>query len=157
MSELYEVLLGPSFKGISSEKLNEDMSRDEEDVRQCVARGEIDQLRGAALYNRTWNVSDRYCNIGDGIDSLEKHIHSIWHSYYQLAQHTSHESTNHDRLVRVIEAHRARVPGRPESAAMVEAWTASSTGIADLTFGIHEYFLRCPQVERSARLRLLHL
>lgn len=99
MSELYEVLLGPTFKGISREKVNEDMSRDEEDVRQCIARGEIDQLRGAALYNRTWNVSDRYCNVGDGIDSLEGHIHSIWHSYYQLARYTSHESTNHDRLV----------------------------------------------------------
>ncbi|KAF9771033.1 hypothetical protein IL306_011345 [Fusarium sp. DS 682] len=99
MNNLREALLGPSPKGISEHTLLESMSRDEEDVRQCVARGEFEELRGMAFYNRTWNINNRYCNIGDGIDSLEGNLHSIWHIYYQLSRHTSHETSDHDRLV----------------------------------------------------------
>ncbi|KAL6912396.1 hypothetical protein ACHAPO_010332 [Fusarium lateritium] len=99
MDNLREVLLSHSPKGISEHTLLESMSRDEEDVRQSVARGEFEELRGMARYNRTWNMSNRYCNIGDGIDSLEGNLHSIWHVYYQLSRHASHEAAEHDRLV----------------------------------------------------------
>ncbi|KIL90097.1 hypothetical protein FAVG1_06835 [Fusarium avenaceum] len=98
MNDLREALLGPSPKGISEHTLLESMSHDEEDVRQAVARGELEELRGMARYNRTWIISNRYCNIGDGVDSLEGYIHSIWHSYYQLGRHTSFEKAEHDQL-----------------------------------------------------------
>jgi hypothetical protein len=99
MNDLREALLGPCPKGISEQSLMEYTSHDEEDVRQCVARGEWDSLRAGALTNRTWIISERFCNIGDGVDSLEGYLHSIWHTYYQLSRHTSHETPEHDRLV----------------------------------------------------------
>ncbi|KAG5659145.1 hypothetical protein KAF25_000347 [Fusarium avenaceum] len=99
MNDLREALLAPSPKGISEHTLLETMSHDEEDVRQAVARGEFDELRGMALYNRTGIITSRYCNIGDGVDSLEGYIHTIWHSYYQLSRHASSETPEHDRLV----------------------------------------------------------
>ncbi|RGP60306.1 hypothetical protein FLONG3_10914 [Fusarium longipes] len=99
MNDLREALLGPSPKGISEQALMESTSRDEEDVIQCVARGEFEEMRGAARHNRTWIISNRYCNIGDGVDALEPFLHSIWHTYYQLSRHTSHETSDHDRLV----------------------------------------------------------
>jgi hypothetical protein len=70
-----------------------------QDVRESIARGEFEELRGAAFHNRTWIISHRYCNIGDGIDSLEGYLHSLWHIYYQLGRHTAHETSDHDRLV----------------------------------------------------------
>lgn len=71
----------------------------EESVKEDIARGELKQLRGSAFYNRSWIVTTRYCDLGDGVDSLEKYIHSLWYIYYELARNTSHESTDHDRLV----------------------------------------------------------
>lgn len=44
-------------------------------------------------------MSDRYCNVGDGVNSLENYIHSLWHIYYQLSQHTSYETSNHESLI----------------------------------------------------------
>jgi hypothetical protein len=70
-----------------------------QDVRESIARGEFEELRGAAFRNRTWIISHRYCNVGDGVDSLEGYLHSLWHIYYQLGRHTAHETTDHDRLV----------------------------------------------------------
>lgn len=61
--------------------------------------GEIDEVRGAAFYNRTPIISNRYCSTGDSVDSLEGYLHSLWHMYYQLGRHTSHETTDQDRLV----------------------------------------------------------
>jgi hypothetical protein len=75
------------------------MAAELQDVRECIARLEFDEIRGAAFYNRTWIVSHRYCNVGDGVDSLEGYLHSLWHMYYQLARHAAHESTDQDRLV----------------------------------------------------------
>ncbi|KAK7914060.1 hypothetical protein PG985_011763 [Apiospora marii] len=71
---------------------------DRQDVRECVTRGEFEELRGAAFYNRTGIVTERYCS-GDGVDSLVGFLHSLWHMYYQLGRHTSHETAEHDRLV----------------------------------------------------------
>jgi hypothetical protein len=72
---------------------------DEADVREAAARGEFEELRGAAFISRTWIVSAPYCNIGDGVDSLEHHLHSMWHMYYQLGRYTSHDTADQDRLV----------------------------------------------------------
>lgn len=99
MDHLREALLSASPKGLPGYTSLDNVSRDEEDVRQCAARGELEELRGAARFNRKWNVSNRYCNIGDGVDSLEGHLHSMWHIYYQLSRNASHESPEHDRLV----------------------------------------------------------
>ncbi|KAH7562292.1 hypothetical protein BM1_01812 [Bipolaris maydis] len=38
-------------------------------------------------------------SLWDGVDSLEGYLHSPWHMYYQLGRHTSHETTDQDRLV----------------------------------------------------------
>ncbi|KAJ6198701.1 LOW QUALITY PROTEIN: hypothetical protein J3E72DRAFT_393565 [Bipolaris maydis] len=58
--------------------------------------GEVDEVRGAAFHNRTSIIDNRYW---DGVDSLEGYLHSPWHMYYQLGRHTSHETTDQDRLV----------------------------------------------------------
>lgn len=76
-----------------------DAARDQKDVLECIARGELDEVRGAAFFNRTSIITTRFCEIGDGVDSLEGYLHSLWHMYFRLSQHTSHETTGHDRLV----------------------------------------------------------
>ncbi|CDM32944.1 unnamed protein product [Penicillium roqueforti FM164] len=56
-------------------------------------------MRGTARFNRTWIVTSRYCQVGDGVDSLELYVRHIWYMYYQLGLYTSHETPEHDRLV----------------------------------------------------------
>jgi hypothetical protein len=99
MHHLRDALLSPSPEGSPEPNNLDKMAKDVLDIRESVARGEFDELRGAAFYNRTWVVSDRYCSLGDGIDSLVHHLHSIWHMYYHLGVHTAHDTFNHDRLV----------------------------------------------------------
>lgn len=99
MHHLRDALLSPSPKGPPELTMLDSAAMDQQDVRECVARGEFEELRGAAFYNRTWVVTSRYCDVGDGVDSLEGHLHSLWHIYYQLGRHTSHENSDHDRLV----------------------------------------------------------
>ncbi|KAF2126690.1 hypothetical protein P153DRAFT_321336 [Dothidotthia symphoricarpi CBS 119687] len=92
-------LLSTSPKGLTELPSSESATIDAQDVRECAARGEFEEMRGAAFYNRTWIVTERYSIVGDGVDSLEKHLHSLWHMYYQLGLHTSHESSAQDSLV----------------------------------------------------------
>ncbi|GLB09502.1 hypothetical protein AtubIFM57258_005424 [Aspergillus tubingensis] len=73
--------------------------RDQEDTRQAVARGDHQGVRDIAFSNRTWVVTSRYCDIGDGVDSLESHIHSLWYMYYELARSISSDSPEHEGLV----------------------------------------------------------
>ncbi|BCR94962.1 DUF3632 domain-containing protein [Aspergillus luchuensis] len=73
--------------------------RDQEDTRQAVARGEYQEVRDIAFSNRTWVVTSRYCDIGDGVDSLEGHIHSLWYMYYELGRTISSDSPEHEGLV----------------------------------------------------------
>jgi hypothetical protein len=68
-----------------------------QNVRDSIARGE--NLRDAAFNNRTGVVTDRYCAIGDGPDSLEYLVHQTWYIYYQLACHTPHSKPDQDTLV----------------------------------------------------------
>lgn len=95
MHHLRDSLLSPSPKDIPELTL----PNEEEDIKESIYRGELEELRGTAFHNRTWIVSDRYCTVGDGVDSLEPYLHSLWCIYYHLARNTSHESTSHDRLV----------------------------------------------------------
>jgi len=60
----------------------DDAAHDRQDVRECIAWGEIDEVRGAVFYNRTSIMSNRYYSIGDSVDSLEGYLHSLWHMYY---------------------------------------------------------------------------
>ncbi|KAK8122834.1 hypothetical protein PG984_011504 [Apiospora sp. TS-2023a] len=98
MHHLRDALLSPSPKGPPELTMLDSQALDRQDIRECAARGEFEEMRGAAFYNRTWIVTERYCN-GDGVDSLEGYVHSLWHMYYQLGRHTSHETRDHDRLV----------------------------------------------------------
>ncbi|KAL2060374.1 hypothetical protein VTL71DRAFT_9769 [Oculimacula yallundae] len=99
MHHLRDALLNPAPKGFQDVNMSASTAFDQQDVRECVARGEFDEVRGAAFYNRTWIVTNRYCVVGDAVDSLESHLHSLWHIYYQLGRHTSHEKPEQDRLV----------------------------------------------------------
>ncbi|KAK8851231.1 cytochrome P450 [Apiospora arundinis] len=99
MHHLRDALLSPSPKGPPELTRLDSTALDQQDVRECIARGEFEEVRGAALYNRTWIIAESYCASGDGVDSLEGYLHSLWHIYYQLARHISHETTEHDRLV----------------------------------------------------------
>lgn len=97
MHHLRDALLGPSPKGPPELTSLDDMAGELQDVRECTARLEFGEMRGAAFYNRTWIISHRYCNIGDGVDSLEGYLHSLWYMYYQLGRHTA--QADQDRLV----------------------------------------------------------
>jgi hypothetical protein len=99
MQHLRDDLLNPSPKGTAEITRLDSAALDQRDVQECAARGDFEELRGAAFYNRTSVVTARYCSIGDGVDSLEGYIHSLWHIYYQLSRHTSHETSDQDRLV----------------------------------------------------------
>jgi hypothetical protein len=59
---------------------------DQESTRQSVARGELKELRDVAFSNRTWVVTSRYCDIGDGVNSLESHMRSMWYMYTSSAE-----------------------------------------------------------------------
>jgi hypothetical protein len=52
-----------------------------------------------AFSNRNWVVTKRYCDIGDGVESLEAHIHSLWYMYYELGRNISSESPEHEGIV----------------------------------------------------------
>lgn len=72
---------------------------DQESTRQSVARGELKEVRDAAFSNRTWVVTSRYCDTGDGVDSLDVYIHSLWYMYYELGRNISADSPEHDGIV----------------------------------------------------------
>ncbi|KAK4869315.1 hypothetical protein LT330_006315 [Penicillium expansum] len=73
--------------------------RDQADTRQSIARGDFTEVREVAFSNRTWVVTSRYCDIGDGVDSLEGQIHSLWYMYYELGRNISSESPEHEGIV----------------------------------------------------------
>ncbi|CAG8309505.1 unnamed protein product [Penicillium nalgiovense] len=75
------------------------MLADQEGIRQSVAQGEFKDVRDMAFSNRTWVITSRYCDIGDGVDSLEDHIHSLWYMYYELGRGISSESPKHAGIV----------------------------------------------------------
>lgn len=82
---------------------------DRESVREAVKQGQFDDVRSAA-YNKTWIISERYCRIGDSVDSFEPILHNLWYIYYQGGRYISHESAEHDRLVLDILRTRGRGP-----------------------------------------------
>lgn len=116
MYRLRESLLSPVPKGILT-TLDEE-ARERQHVLEAVAREELEEIRGATFFNRTWIMAERYCNIGDGVDSLEGYLHSLWHMYYQLGRLTSHESSDHDRLVLDI----LRIQGKGPLTRPVSGW-----------------------------------
>ncbi|KAJ5466822.1 hypothetical protein N7475_004574 [Penicillium sp. IBT 31633x] len=73
--------------------------RDQESTRQSIARGEFKEVRDVAFGNRTWVITSRYCDIGDGVDTLEGYIHSLWYMYYELGRNISFESPEHEGIV----------------------------------------------------------
>lgn len=99
MDHLRESLISTSLSTLPELMSSDGATRDKEDVRAAAARGEFEELRGLAFNNRTSIISERYCTVGDGVDSLEGYLHSTWHIYYQLGRYTSHETPNHDSLV----------------------------------------------------------
>ncbi|KAF3387260.1 hypothetical protein F1880_000970 [Penicillium rolfsii] len=99
MDYLRDSLLSSLPRDIPSTGTIDHARRDQEDTRQSIARGDIKEVREIAFSNRTWVVTSRYCDIGDGVDSLERHIHSLWYMYYELGRNTSSESPEHDGIV----------------------------------------------------------
>jgi hypothetical protein len=98
MYSIRDALLSPMPKGASDLMKVDDAAHDQQQVRDCIARGEIEGLRLGAFSNRTRIIIDRYCG-GDGVDSLEGYIHSIWYSYYQLSRVVLRGTPEQDRLV----------------------------------------------------------
>ncbi|XRM38634.1 hypothetical protein ABZX51_002033 [Aspergillus tubingensis] len=99
MDHLRDSLLSSLPRDSPSTAAIDHARRDQEDTRQAVARGEYQEVRDIAFSNRTWVVTSRYCDIGDGVDSLEGHIHSLWYMYYELARSISSDSPEHEGLV----------------------------------------------------------
>ncbi|CAG8124060.1 unnamed protein product [Penicillium nalgiovense] len=81
MHRLRDSLLSPSPKGFPDIGELDSVSQSRQDTRQSLSRGEFNDVREAAFLNRTW-VTDRYCNVGDGVDSLECYLRDIWYMYY---------------------------------------------------------------------------
>ncbi|KAJ4338178.1 hypothetical protein N0V87_004155 [Didymella glomerata] len=99
MQNVRNALLDHVPKGIPQAFGSEALILDLQSTRDSIARGEFEGLRGTAFHNRNGVVTDRYCAIGDGVDSLERYVHSLWYIYYQLACHISHEKSDQDGLV----------------------------------------------------------
>lgn len=99
MHHLRDSLLSSLPRGTPSVITGDHARRDQESTRQSIARGEFKEVREVAFSNRTWVVTSRYCDIGDGADSLEGHIHSLWYMYYELGRNISSESPEHEGIV----------------------------------------------------------
>ncbi|KAH8688025.1 hypothetical protein GQ44DRAFT_720818 [Phaeosphaeriaceae sp. PMI808] len=91
MHHLCDALLGPLPKGPADLTKPDNAATDRQSVRDSIARG--------TFGNRTSIIIERYCSLGDGVDSLEDFLHSLWYMYYQLGRNTSHETRDHDRIV----------------------------------------------------------
>jgi hypothetical protein len=94
-----DALLGPVPKGPSDITKLDDAAHCQQNIRECIARGETEAVRIGTFTGRTWIISERYCALGDGVDSLEGYLHSISYAYYELARLAPHESAEQDRLV----------------------------------------------------------
>ncbi|KAJ5776561.1 uncharacterized protein N7511_001572 [Penicillium nucicola] len=99
MHHLRDSLLSSSPRGTPCLTTSQARRIDQEDTRQCIARGEFQEIRGAAFHNRTWITTSRYCEVGDGVDSLVEYIHSMWYTYYQLGRNISCETPDHEGLI----------------------------------------------------------
>ncbi|OJJ00345.1 hypothetical protein ASPVEDRAFT_39791 [Aspergillus versicolor CBS 583.65] len=99
MDHLRDSLLSALPRDTASTAAIDHARRDREGTRQAVARGEFKQVRDMAFSNRTWVVTSRYCDIGDGVDSLEGHIHSLWYMYCELGRSISSSSPEHEGIV----------------------------------------------------------
>ncbi|EAW12458.1 DUF3632 domain-containing protein [Aspergillus clavatus NRRL 1] len=99
MDHLRDSLLSSLPRDTPSTAMIDHARRDQEGTRQSVVRGEFKEVRDMAFSNRTWVVTSRYCDIGDGVDSLEGHIHSLWYMYYELGRNISSESPEHEGIV----------------------------------------------------------
>ncbi|KAJ5099004.1 hypothetical protein N7532_006005 [Penicillium argentinense] len=99
MHHLRDSLLSPAPKDAPELDTMDRAFKDRESVEEAAAQGDLDTLRDLALRNRVWIITDRYCSVGDGVDSLEEALHSLWHIFYQLGRYTAYESSEQDRLV----------------------------------------------------------
>ena len=99
MHELRDSLLGALPRGSPSVTTSDHGRRDRESTRQSIARGEFQDIRDTAFSNRTWFITSRYCDVGDGIDTLEGYIHCLWYMYYELGRNISSESPEHEGVV----------------------------------------------------------
>lgn len=92
-------LLSPQPRDTLSTATIDFARSDKESTRQAAARGEFNEIRDTGFHNRTWIITTRYCDIGDGVDSLESYIHSLWYIYYELGRGISSESPEHEGIV----------------------------------------------------------
>lgn len=98
MDQLRDAL--PSVQPSDNPTTTDEHTRtDQESTRQSIAREEFNLSRDVAFGNRTWVVTSRFCDVGDGVDSLENQIHSMWSIYYELGRITPSESPEHEGLI----------------------------------------------------------
>jgi hypothetical protein len=74
MHHLRDALLGPLSKGPDDLTGLDHAALDRQDAQECAARREFEEMRGAAFYNQTSILTERYCRMGDGVDSLEGYV-----------------------------------------------------------------------------------
>jgi hypothetical protein len=98
MHRYRDALLAPEPQGVPQASGSERSVIDQQDIVECIARGELEEVRTVAFRNRTWAVTNKYC-FGSGTDSLQGPICSIWHMYYQLSRHAPHDKPENDSLV----------------------------------------------------------
>lgn len=98
MHHLRDSLLSSSPKGTPDISNPDALASEQHGLREAATSEQYDELRSVAS-NRTWVITDRYCSVRDGVDSLVGYLHSLWHIYFQLARSTSHETADQDRLV----------------------------------------------------------
>lgn len=99
MDHLRDSLLSSLPRGTPYTPTGELARRDQQGTRESISREEFERVRDMAFCNRSWVVTSRYCHVGDGVDTLEVHIHSMWYMYYELARVTSCTSPEHEGLV----------------------------------------------------------
>ncbi|CAG7944043.1 unnamed protein product [Penicillium nalgiovense] len=99
MHDLRDSLINPSPRGTPHFTTSEACRVDQESTRESIARGELKDIRAAVFSNRIWIITSRYCEVGNGVDSLEEYIHSMWYMYYQLGRNISHETPDHEGLI----------------------------------------------------------
>ncbi|KAJ5161822.1 hypothetical protein N7492_007214 [Penicillium capsulatum] len=99
MHDLRDSLLSSLPRGAPSTTTGDHARRDRQATRDSIARGEFKEVRDVAFGNRTWVITSRYCDVGDGVDFLEGQIHSLWYMYYELGRNISSESPEHEGIV----------------------------------------------------------
>lgn len=110
MEHIRDSLLGSLPRDTPSTANIDYARRDQEDTRQAVARGKFQAVREMASGNRASVITNRYCEIGDGIDTLETDLHSLWYMYSELGRGVPSEDPQQEGIILDILRMQGRGP-----------------------------------------------